>query len=87
MCKVSEGLTTHTVLKFEDNGQDFLEWHLDKNGKVVDAKPFQGSVYIGAQMIDYVEGECPVFVHPRIPGEVNQLIHRIKEVTQVVTRK
>lgn len=30
------------TIEFQDHGQDFLEWDLDKNGKVVECRPFQG---------------------------------------------
>jgi hypothetical protein len=36
------------TLTFEDHGQDFLEWDIDENGKVVECRPFQGWVWEGA---------------------------------------
>lgn len=87
MCKVSEGLQVKTVLRFEDNGQDFLEWHLDKYDKVVDVKPgFQKSIWTGIVLVDYNEGECPVY-REKYSDKINQLIHKVEEVKQVVTRK
>lgn len=37
-----------TKITLEDNGQDFLELYVAKSGEVVDAKPFQGSIWRGA---------------------------------------
>jgi hypothetical protein len=34
-----------TTITFEDHGQDFLEWDIDENGKVIDCRPFQFSVW------------------------------------------
>lgn len=32
---------------FEDHGQDFLWWEIDSEGIVVDAGPFQSSIWTG----------------------------------------
>lgn len=32
-------------ITFVDNGQDFLWWIVDENGKVVDCRPFQASIW------------------------------------------
>lgn len=32
---------------FVDDGQDFLEWDIDDNGKVVDCRPFQREIWVG----------------------------------------
>lgn len=37
-----------TVLHFEDKGQDFLWWEIDKNGLVVDCGPSQSWVWVGS---------------------------------------
>lgn len=87
MCKVSEGLKVRTVLRFENNGQDFLEWHLDVNDKIVDVKPgCQKSVWVGKIVLDYQEGERPIY-EDETTEKANQLIHKVEEVKQVVTCK
>lgn len=35
------------IVEIEDHGQDFLEWHLNKDGVVVDCKPFQAWIWVG----------------------------------------
>lgn len=36
---------------FEDRGQDFLVWTLDKEGFVINSEPFQKSIWEGTQVI------------------------------------
>ena len=40
-------INTKFIIYFEDFGQDFLEWHIDKNGYVIDSRPFQRSIWVG----------------------------------------
>ena len=44
-----EEIPTNTkyIIEFEDHGQDFLKWYIDKNGYVLDSRPFQKGVWIG----------------------------------------
>ena len=35
------------TIEFEDHGQDFLEWDIDEEGKVVDSRPFQAWAWNG----------------------------------------
>lgn len=37
-------------IHFEDHGQDFLTWHLNNNGIVVDVEPFQASFWVGLKV-------------------------------------
>ena len=40
------------TVRFQDNGQDFLEWDIDpKSRKIVGCRPFQGSVWGGALVL------------------------------------
>jgi len=41
------------IVHFEDGGQDFLTWQLDRNGKVVDCTPFQASVWCGYYVLNF----------------------------------
>ena len=38
---------TKYIIEFKDFGQDFLEWFIDKDGYVLDSKPFQREVWAG----------------------------------------
>lgn len=38
------------TIKFEDHGQDFLEWDIDQNGIVTDCRPYQKRVWVGHQV-------------------------------------
>lgn len=40
-------IETKYIIYFEDHGQDFLEWHIDKNGYVLDSRPFQRRIWAG----------------------------------------
>lgn len=49
---------------FEDKGQDFLSWTLDKKGFVIDSEPFQRSIWYGTRvlLISLREGLRPILV-------------------------
>lgn len=76
-----------TKITLEDNGQDFLELYVAKSGEVVDAKPFQGSIwrgaYIPADNEDLVKvGDlCPIHNPPHII--FGWLKHKIEKIEQV----
>lgn len=40
-------IETKYIIHFEDHGQDFLEWHIDENGYIIDSKPFQKTIWVG----------------------------------------
>lgn len=44
-----------TTIRFEDHGQDFLEWDLDVNGKVIECRPFQASIWCGRLVMNNTE--------------------------------
>jgi len=48
------------TIRFEDHGQDFLEWDLDDQDCVITARPFQHSIWAGHQVSNVEVGECPV---------------------------
>ncbi len=59
---------TKYKITFEDEGQDFLEWFIDKDGFVLDSKPFQRSVWAGKHTVpDFVQvGDLlPIFMEER----------------------
>jgi len=35
------------IVKLEDHGQDFTEFHVDRTNTIIDARPFQGWVWKG----------------------------------------
>jgi hypothetical protein len=37
------------TIHFQDHGQDFLEWNIEK-GKVVGCRPFQASIWCGSKV-------------------------------------
>lgn len=53
---------TH-VIHFEDNGQDFLRWYLDKEGYVIKSEPFQTRIWEGCQIPAF-------FIELGEPGEL-----------------
>lgn len=43
------------ILKLADHGQDFLEWHIDENGVVVERRPFQSWLWNGSIVLNHKE--------------------------------
>ena len=53
----------HLVMTFEDHGQDFLTWTLDKNGKVIDCNA-QCWCWVGGHVTDHrslIPGVHPLY--------------------------
>lgn len=64
----------HLVLHFEDHHQDFLRWYVDKNGKVIECRPFQSSLWCGivVQNVDQLgKGSTVFYIHTEADGERN----------------
>lgn len=76
-----------TKITLEDNGQDFLTFYVDKIGRIIDAKPFQISLWVGGVIPvwsrDLVKpGElCPMHKPPYI--NYGLLKHKIEAVEEV----
>lgn len=76
-----------TKITLEDNGQDFLELYVSESGEVVDAKPFQGSIWRGAYIpVDNkdmvkIGDQCPIHNPPHII--YGWLKHKIVGIEQV----
>lgn len=68
------------TLKFEDHGQDFLEWDIDRNGVVIDCRPFQ-SVWIGTKVYSPKRGQKPT-IKTRFSRKKMILNHRIKSIVK-----
>ena len=71
-----------TTIKFQDEGQDVLEWDLDGDQVVTDSRPYQAWVWKGARVVGPVAVGVPlVFVHPKtMQPHVCQ--YRIAEVVE-----
>jgi len=55
-------------IHFDDQGQDFLTWDIDENGKVLECKPFMGGMWNGS-IVDFAflkEGRRLECDHPRV---------------------
>lgn len=44
-----------TTIRFEDHGQDFLEWDLDAAGKVIESRPCQSWVWCKRTVINHAD--------------------------------
>ena len=72
---------------FKDEGQDFLWWEIDENGKVVDCGPFQATTWCKCQVVgttaaptlsDIRKGDHLVILPPG--GKIMSLKHPIEKV-------
>ncbi|MGY0034421.1 hypothetical protein [Pedobacter sp. NJ-S-72] len=76
------------IIEFEDNGQDFLTWKLDQDGRVIDCSPFQQSAWVGKYVFQHkylFKGAVLFFTDTpvtRINQPLTQLKHRILSITQ-----
>lgn len=54
------------ILEFEDRGQDFTRWSLDKENMVIDAQPFQSWVWNGCRVLNrsFRLGDQVRFLYP-----------------------
>jgi hypothetical protein len=75
-------LTVH----FVDEGQDFLEWDINGEGKVVACRPFQADIWVGTKVQvhnknikrgDLLDITTPDGIH-------RSLIHPVEKVQQLV---
>jgi hypothetical protein len=76
------------TIHFADHGQDFLEWDIDAEGNVIDSRPLQAWIWVGAKVaIDFLEvNEFPIFKSKN--GTVGTLKYKViaieeKEETHV----
>lgn len=72
---------TYTKIFFEDNGQDFLYWIIDDQGRVVSAGPFQNELWKDSVVdLNSLEPGEPLFFISRHNGEYMELIHKVDAV-------
>ena len=71
---------------FVDDGQDFLQWDIDDEGKVVDCRPFQGWVWNNTIVHnkDIKAGDLLDITTPR--GTRTTLNHAVEKVQQLVRK-
>ncbi|MCK9370247.1 hypothetical protein M0R04_10105 [Candidatus Dojkabacteria bacterium] len=72
-------LKTYCEIKvvFEDDGQDFLEWFIDKNGEVLHSD-FQSSIWNG-KMVDLYR----IHIGENLPlQDGSEIIHKVKKIIQ-----
>lgn len=79
---------TKYKITFEDEGQDFLEWFIDKDGYVLDSKPFQRNIWAGKSTSpDFVQvGDLlPIFMEEREGQDCfSHINYPIKEIKEFV---
>jgi hypothetical protein len=70
-----------TTIKFEDHGQDFLEWDIDDKGIVVDSRPCQAWLWNGTKVGDHENIKVGDFINikPKA-GVVGQLKYAVTEI-------
>jgi hypothetical protein len=80
----------YTKINLEDNGQDFLFFVTNENGIIIDAKPFQKDVWVGAVIpIDEdlcmltIGDECPIHHPPTI--NYGFLKHKVISIEKIET--
>lgn len=60
---------TIAIIEFEDHGQDFLRWHLDKDGVVIESQPFQNFAWKGLAVFEIDNLKPGSIVYYSRPGE------------------
>lgn len=82
-----------TKITLEDQGQDVLELYVDENDVVIDAQPFQASLWRGAMIPVSVEGmvevgkRCPIHHPPCINyGFLKYAIEAVEELEYKVLK-
>lgn len=64
---------------FEDDGQDFLEWYIDKYGEVLHCAPFQAQLWNGT-MVDVYN----MRVGSNLPLQNGDVMrHRVKKIVNL----
>jgi len=67
---------------FVDEGQDFLEWDIDDEGRVVDCRPYQGDIWIETKVLNekIMPGDLLDVTTP--DGVERTIAHAVKKVQQ-----
>lgn len=67
------------IVEFEDDGQDFLKWHIDGRGEVIHCEPFQAFVWNG-KMLDVTEMKVGL---PLPLQNDTVIIHNVKSIKRI----
>ena len=73
----------HLVITFEDQGQDFLKWTLDKSGKVIDSDA-QAWAWVGGHVTDH--GSLTLGVHPLYQSKTDGAVRPVNYPLDKVQR-
>lgn len=74
--------STTTFIEFEDNGQDFLRWTVDRNGVVIGSWPFQKRIWVGLEITNLVDLKPGRKVKYCKAGRTGTIVHPVKSVSQ-----
>src|SRR5690606_6256287 len=77
---------TAKIFGFKDNGQDFLYWFVDKDGRVLAAHPFQSSVWkdciVAGHVMELAEpGDQMDYIFK--DGTRSTLVHKINKIFEL----
>lgn len=73
------------VVEFEDDGQDFLKWHIDWRGEVIHCEPFQAFVWNG-QMVDVTEMKVGFALPLQNNTVITHLVRKIERIDQHISK-
>lgn len=66
------------TLFFKDNGQDFLEWDLDEDDRVVGCRPFQSWLWVGCTQVRVSSAGMLSYTRP---GEKRKMLrHHVESI-------
>lgn len=74
----------HTLIAFEDHGQDFLYWTVDETGKVVDCQPFQAFLWCLATVTNLEQLKPGKIVEITLHGEPNSTRYPVTRIVPLV---
>lgn len=68
-------------IEFEDHGQDFLRWTLDKNGMVIDSD-MQARFWVGGHVADYrnLMAHVPPMYQSKVYGGIRHVNYPLKKI-------
>jgi hypothetical protein len=72
------------IIELEDNGQDFLFFHVNQEGKIIDATPFQSEIWKGGSIpthsMEMLKPGKPCPLHKPPHFNFGYLKHKIKDL-------
>jgi hypothetical protein len=71
------------TIVFVDDGQDFLEWDIDGEGKVVDCRPFQAWLWVGMVVQNKTIRTGDHITYKAKDGARHTLVHAVENVKQI----